>query len=396
MSRRASRERQDSALPRASHSAPVAERARETISIASRFLASRRGKHAGKVSAHKSFQDSKVSAGRFVPDDRGQLIAGGLLVGMLLIALGTILLRSNSLLLGTIVVIAGLGLFLIASGYVSTITWSRVEVAGMARSGLPASAVVSGLFFCALATNEVATSREPKALTLAALYWVFSVVCFAAGVLGLEHWRPRLAAFVVWIRANFRELLIVAVVLAAALASRLYALDNHPYPWSGDEATVAGEADSLLRSQVPDPFNSGWSGNPLPAFYPAAAVESFLGSSVHAVRVTSAITGALTVLFLYLLARELFDRTIALIAAAFLITFPFHLQFSRVGVLTIQDGFVVTFVLWLVFRAIHQNRLSNYLWAGIASGLTLYAYIGGRLVLVLAFAAFAFVCARQK
>jgi 4-amino-4-deoxy-L-arabinose transferase-like glycosyltransferase len=396
MTRRASRETEASMYPRKGRRTPGAAKPPARASTMSKFVATHSAKRLSTVSALKPPSKKGMSAGAFVPDYRGLRILGGIVVAVLLVVYGIILLRSNSLGYGAGAIIAGLALFLFAARYLNTLTWSGAEVAGLSRSGFPASLVVLGVFFSALAANEVTGERTPIALTLSTSYWLVSVVCFAAGILWLQRWRPSPAAYATWIRANYRELLIVVVVVAAGLAARLYALDFHPYPWSGDEGTVAGEAGLLLKSPNPDLFDAGWSGNPFPAFFPPAAVVSLLGSSILAVRVASAITGALTVLFLYLLARELFDRTTALIAAVFLSTFPFHLQFSRVGVLTIQDGLVVTLVLWLVVRAVHKDKLSDYLWAGIASGLTLYTYVGGRLVLALAFAALAFVSVRQK
>ena len=130
--------------------------------------------------------------------------------------------------------------------------------------------------------------------------------------------------------------------------------------------------------------------------FPTGILEVFFGPSIFTVRAASALAGIFTVLFLYLLARELFDQRVAIIAAAFLSTFPYHLQFSRVGVMTIQDPLVVSLTLWLVVRAARRPSLAAFLWAGIATGLTFYAYVGGRMVLVLAFAAVFFVAMLQR
>ena len=195
---------------------------------------------------------------------------------------------------------------------------------------------------------------------------------------------------------NALEVAAVVAIFGVALGLRLVWLLQHPYPWSGDEATVGTEAQQVLASRYPDLFNAGWSGNPFPAFIPTGIMQLIMGHSILAVRTTSAIIGALAVLFLYLLARELFGLKVALIAAAFLSSFPYHLNFSRVGFMTIQDTMVVTVTLWLVARALRTGRLSTYLWAGIASGLTVFAYVGGRWVLVLAVVFLAFVAWRTR
>jgi len=60
------------------------------------------------------------------------------------------------------------------------------------------------------------------------------------------------------------------------------------------------------------------------------------------------------------------------------------------------DSLLGPLVLWLTFRAIRRGTVSSYLWAGLASGLTLYAYLGSRLVVVVALGALAFQVVRQR
>jgi 4-amino-4-deoxy-L-arabinose transferase-like glycosyltransferase len=314
---------------------------------------------------------------------------------MLMVIYGIVMLRGGSSGEGATALLCGMLLFLVASKYLSAVTWSSPEVTALAEYWLPASILLIGFLLSAVAVYEIAQPRTPLAMALSTGFWAASVICFAVGVVWLDRWVLSASHLLTRARTAYPELLLVLGLVAVAFGVRLYALGHFPYPWSGDEATVGMAAQEIIRSHTVDIFNAGWSGNPFPAFYLTVVSVYVLGGSILAVRVASALVGALTVLFLYLLAKELFDRRTALIAAGFLITFPVHLQFSRVGVLTVQDGFFVTFVLWLVIRAVRKDRLAPYLWAGIATGVTLYAYVGGRLVLALAFAALAFVVARR-
>lgn len=105
----------------------------------------------------------------------------------------------------------------------------------------------------------------------------------------------------------------------------------------------------------------------------------FLGDTLEGIRLASVITGVLTVLALYILARALFDRTTALAAALLLAAFPPHIHFSRLALLNIADPLAGTLALAFVARAVVYNRRLDYALAGGFLGLTQYFYNGGKL-----------------
>lgn len=327
---------------------------------------------------------------------RAVLVLGGMFAALLLVGAGILFLKDNQVTGGAIAVVVGVALFTFSSRSVGAMPWSADDTNRLLRSWLPSALAVLGGFFAALSAFEVSQPRLPAALWQSSIYWILGLVAFAAGILWLERWLPHPIRWIAWIRANYLECLLAAGIVVLALLARLYALSYHPYPWSGDEATVGMTGQQLMGSRIPDLFNAGWSGNPLPAFYLTALLEAVLGYSILAVRVASAVVGTLSVLFLYLAGREFFGRAIALLSAGFLAALPYHLQFSRVGVLTIQDTLVVALVLWLIVRAVRKDQLRAYMYAGLASGLTVYAYVGGRLVLALAVCAVALVVVTQK
>lgn len=118
-----------------------------------------------------------------------------------------------------------------------------------------------------------------------------------------------------------------------------------------------------------------------PRIYPyfqgqAAAV---LGRDLLALRIISAVCGALTVPALYRLARHLFDRPTALIAAALLATYPPHVHFSRIGINNIADPLFGTLALMFLASGLRSGRRTDYALAGVMLGLTQYFYEGGRV-----------------
>ncbi len=105
----------------------------------------------------------------------------------------------------------------------------------------------------------------------------------------------------------------------------------------------------------------------------------FLGNTLEGIRLASVVAGTLTVPALYFLARALFDRTTALVAALLLATFPPHMHFSRLALLNIADPLVGTLALAFLARAVVYNRRLDYALAGVFLGLTQYFYNGGKL-----------------
>jgi 4-amino-4-deoxy-L-arabinose transferase-like glycosyltransferase len=333
--------------------------------------------------------------GRFLDAKGPFLRLSAAFVSILVLVYGISALRANFLFPGLLSTGCGLVVLLRATSHLKGTTLTKAQVAEFSQRWLPLFLPIGALFLGAIAANRVAEPSTAAAGRITVGLWLVSLGSFSAGVLWLERWRPRLAVVSRWLGSNWRELLLVLAILGLGLGTRLYGLAQNPFPWAYDETTVGMEGQRVMKPDAAF-FDAGWLGDPNLSFYPTAAGISLGGNSILALRGTSAVLGTLTILFLYLLARELFGKGPALVASAFLTTFPYHLQFSRLGVLAVQDALMTTMTLWLVFRAIRGDRLSAYLWAGMATGLAMYANIGSRLVPVLALSALAYVCVHEK
>src|SRR5258705_8213360 len=129
------------------------------------------------------------------------------------------------------------------------------------------------------------------------------------------------------IKANRTEILILLIVLAMAFALRTIGLSVHPYPWSGDEASIGSEAIRILNGEVTNFFETGWSSQPNWSFVPTAFTEMIFGHNILAVRVTSVLAGTFAVVFSYPAAPGIFYTTLSFMASAFLPKFPYQPHF---------------------------------------------------------------------
>jgi 4-amino-4-deoxy-L-arabinose transferase-like glycosyltransferase len=226
---------------------------------------------------------------------------------------------------------------------------------------------------------------------------VTSIVLLIIGSLGLKEWpwlsREDLRPLY---EHNKSEIMLVTTLFAVGFLLRVYAIHLHPYPWSGDEASVGIDARRILQGEIQDWFATSWSSQPNLSFFPTSISLVIFGETVTAIRMVSAFIGSLTILSTYLLARELFSKQTALVSAVFLLAFPYHLQFSRIGVSNIFDGLNVTLALWFTYRAIKHHFLLDYVLAGIIAGLSFYTYVGSRLVPLLVIGVFIYAAVRER
>ncbi len=182
------------------------------------------------------------------------------------------------------------------------------------------------------------------------------------------------------LRANRRELVIVSLIMLAGLFIRVWELSDALHIFI-DEYNFAVTVDSMQHGDSYSlflPFNEIAA---FPALFPYLQrffVDIF-GHDLVGLRLLSAVIGTLTIPAVYLLARELFDRKVAFIAAALLVTYPPHLHFSRLGLNNIADPLPGTLALALLALAWRTNRRLYFVLAGVSLGMTQYFYEMGRL-----------------
>ena len=312
-----------------------------------------------------------------------------LAAGFVLTLVGILLLRRGSITTGLVLIAFGVAAYLWSSAQLQKQAATPEDLGTIGKS-LP-FAVVSFLSLASAFSVIYLMSDPEQSATkfyLADLLWVISIALLLSAVfLWQGASRISRARLGVWWYEHRREIAILGAILLVALLARVVGLADHPYPWSGDEASIGLEGRRILNGEVTNFFDTGWSGQPNWSFVPTAVSLRVFGDNIIGIRMVSAIAGVLAVAFVYLLGKEMANKEVGFLAAAFLAVYPIHMHFSRIGVNNINDSFMVVLVLWLVFRAVRSGRPADYALAGVVSGLTIYTYVGTRLVLLLAIGA---------
>lgn len=190
------------------------------------------------------------------------------------------------------------------------------------------------------------------------------------------------------------ELCLIIAIIALAAFFRLWQLDIIPPGLYPDEAINGNDAVQSLESGLPGGFKVFYSENNgregLFINLQTVAIKAF-GKSAWSLRFVSAIAGILTVWALYLLAKELYNREIALISSFLLAISFWHVNFSRIGFRAILAPLFLTFAFYFFWRGIKTSHLIHSALSGIFWGLGLYTYISFRiapLILILVLLAY--------
>lgn len=102
------------------------------------------------------------------------------------------------------------------------------------------------------------------------------------------------------------------------------------------------------------------------------------GENIIAMRLPSALAGLGTLLFLFLIAKKIYGKYIALLSMAILSFLTFFVWISRIPYLEGVEIFFITFTLYVFFCALEKN--TYFIWFGIVLGITfLTKYTSGFL-----------------
>lgn len=215
-------------------------------------------------------------------------------------------------------------------------------------------------------------AREKDTYLAAFGLWLASVVFFIAAcwlfptVITRHQIRQTL-------RQHWMEIVLAGAVLIAGSFIRLYALERFPPGMEQDEGFFGRDALFILEGKLPHFFSTAW-------FFDHPAVFSFLqawtmsviGKDAIGLRTLSGILGSIDLLFVYLLARQLFGKSIAIVSAALYASAPYQLIFSRTGVNHIVIPLFFTATVYFLCRAITTRRAIDYSLAGVCFGLGLW------------------------
>lgn len=218
--------------------------------------------------------------------------------------------------------------------------------------------------------------------------WIISIAVFTFALWKAEH-REEGAANP---RLNYVDAICILALFALAIGIGAYRLTDIPAGWITDEGPFWETARRLaLGEETPSFFGVGVFTFPISSSYFQSWIMRWAGVNLWGWRFASVVAASLTIIPLYLLVNELFNRQVAVVANAMMIVNPFFLAFARLGYNNSQAMFPVTLAVYFLVLAIRRNS-RFYLWlAGLTAGLGFYTYFAAWLGLVVLVIALAFL-----
>jgi 4-amino-4-deoxy-L-arabinose transferase-like glycosyltransferase len=194
-----------------------------------------------------------------------------------------------------------------------------------------------------------------------------------------------------------QEWALILSLLIVAFAMRGLDLERNPAIFDHDEANFAIEGASLRAnySFLTSPYSSGIFGFRAGYQILAGLSTGIFGETATGARMPAAILGTLGVLAAYLLGRELFGWRGGLIAALFMISWPFHLQFSRLALNQAGDPLFATLAFYFLVRGMRTRIPLDFALSGTALGLSQLFYLGGVFSMAVMLAYLGFIAVRR-
>ncbi len=181
-----------------------------------------------------------------------------------------------------------------------------------------------------------------------------------------------------------KRLSLFLLILVLAVVLRLVAIDKTPPALNWDEVSHGYNAYSILKTgrdewgkSFPLIFRA-YGDYKLPVYiYTTAVFEFFFGLTAFAVRLPSVLAGISIVVFTYLLAKELFDKRVALLASLLVAVEPWSLFLSRGA---FEANLALAFIVVGVYFFIKGLPNPGYLLlATIFFGLSVWTYNSARI-----------------
>ena len=179
------------------------------------------------------------------------------------------------------------------------------------------------------------------------------------------------------------ETISLIAIVAAALVLRLVSLTDIPPNVLADEADNLQVVYRIMAGTGPGFFGMDWAQSPAFSMYLIGWSMGVFGDTIAGMRMASVVLSTLSLPAFYFVARQNeLGRPAALGATLLLATSLWYLHFSRTGWYNIHVALYSLLAVLAFTAAVRRGHLALYAATGLFAALGLYAYPGGRFVIV--------------
>lgn len=193
-------------------------------------------------------------------------------------------------------------------------------------------------------------------------------------------------------KSFFRNYFLLFLIFLLALFLRVYLLGSVPYGLHEDEI-MNGYVGRFILLNGKDLYSHVWPlfyfdnfgdyPNVIPMYFSGAATFIF-GVNAFAVRLPIAVAGALSVIPVYLISRQIFKKKIyALCSALFLAILPWHIILSRSTAENVTATFVYLWAIYFLLLFLKNKKKLFLVIFSLLGGCTYFLYPSYRIIIPL-------------
>ena len=225
-----------------------------------------------------------------------------------------------------------------------------------------------------VAINMTATAWLSPAMTAMVIGWIGTIVILLLQSLPFDDIKTYIKKLIATDRTYLG--LIGAVTLLGFLL-RWFQFTETPVLTS-DEASGAIFGSTYFDGTFNNPFISGWLELPSMSFLIQGASVALFGHTAFALRIPSVIIGTAYIPLVMWTSRPLVSRPFTLIAGLVVATCGLMLNFSRIGIIIINDSFYAVLLLGIMLRSAKVVTTRTSVLLGIVTGIAQFGYASAR------------------
>ncbi len=236
------------------------------------------------------------------------------------------------------------------------------------------------------------------------ILWSASILCFFAGFLdfgpiksGIKQFFVRLKAGNWKINVGWRTILLFAAVILI-IFFRTYQLNTVPPEMTSDHAEKLMDIQDVLDGQWSIFFQRNTGREAFQFYWTILVMKLFnTGISFMSLKIGMVAAGLLTLPYLYLIAKEFWNKRVAFLALILAGIAFWPNVISRVGLRFALYPLFTAPALYYLLKGLKNGTRNDFIWSGIAIGLGLHGYSPYRAVpILLVFGVFLFILHRRN
>ena len=234
--------------------------------------------------------------------------------------------------------------------------------------------VVIAAFVYGYALSMNANTWRASAITGMELGWIGIIIILlknSVSFADIKSYAKKLIA------TDRTYLLLIGAVTLFGFLLRWFQFTETPV-LSSDEASSSLFGLTYFDGTFNNPFISGWLEVPSMAFLIAGTFAHLFGNTVFALRIPSVLVGTAMIPLIIWASRPILSRPFTLVAGLMIATCGLLLNFSRIGLVIINDSFYAVLLLGIMLRSakIVTSRTSIFL--GVVTGVAQFGYASAR------------------